>query len=272
MNNKGVLLGIIGVILIFLYPSVSLADLYADTDGDGNTDQIYACGSPAKVCIYHPKTGLTTTYRNTYWSSFTINSAVDTDGVSGAEVIVVWTSPYGNPKGIDVIRDRTRTMTTYDYSNNNSFSINSVADTDGNSGSEIVVIWTYVGSPYHGLDIIHDSSRTKTTYDYTNYSSFSINTVTDIDNVGGSEVIVIYTTTTERGIHAIHDRTRTRNNYIYTYKGPFEIASVSDTDGIGGSEIIVKFPTGTYSTSALKGVDVIHDINRQTNEVLSISV
>ncbi|MBI5235863.1 MAG: hypothetical protein HY886_06410 [Deltaproteobacteria bacterium] len=30
-------------------------------------------------------------------------------------------------------------------------------------------------------------------------------------------------------------------------------------------EIIVKYPTGTYSTGATKGIDVIHDINRTTN-------
>ena len=257
---------ILAAIVALLIPTLSFAAFYADTDGDGYTDQVYACGSPVQVCIYHPRTGVTTMYRNGAASSFSINSVVDTDGVAGAEVVVVWTSTYGNPKGIDVIRDRNRTTTTYDYTNNPSFSINSVVDTDGNVGGEIVVLWTYAGGPNHGLDVIHDALRTKYTYDYSTASSFSINSVVDTDNTAGGEIIVIYTTTWgERGIHAIHDRTRTRNVYLYTYKGTFEIASVSDTDGIGGMEIIVKYPTGTYSTGATKGIDVIHDINRTTN-------
>lgn len=149
----------LGFLYIVLFPRLSLAVIYADTDGDGTTDQISICGSPAKVCVYHPNTGQTNYYWDAYWQSFAINKVVDTDGIAGAEIIVGWTTSSGSNKGIDVIHDRNINFNRYDYSFANSYIIQNVKDYDGISGAEVCVYW-WQSPTYYGYHLIIDRTRT----------------------------------------------------------------------------------------------------------------
>ena len=113
-----------------LAATASLQSTYtADTDGDGEPDIVTVLTTGIQV--FHPATGRTSLYPYpASEGSFSLSSLDDTDGVAGVDLIVIWAGPAGfGTNGIDVIYDRIRG--TNRYSEDRSFSVNTVVDTDG---------------------------------------------------------------------------------------------------------------------------------------------
>ena len=140
-----------------------------------------------------------------------MGGVTDTDGQPGAEIIVLWARGVGalSSKGIDVIHDRTGVTKEYNYQRSN-FSINSLTDTDGQPGAEIVVLWARgVGSlSSNGIDVIHD--RTGVTNTYTiNTKKLTINGVRDYNGIAGAEICYSWLLSGRTRYSLIVDRTRT---------------------------------------------------------------
>jgi hypothetical protein len=134
---------------------------------------------------------------------FSINTVTDTDGQSGAEIVVLWAGVPG-ANGIDVIHDRIGTAKRYSYQDLQ-FSINSVTDTDGQSGAEIIVLWAgNLGT--NGVNVIHDN--TQTTNPYPLNTTFTIGGVRDYDGIAGAEICYSWFSGSTR-FSLIVDRIRT---------------------------------------------------------------
>jgi hypothetical protein len=166
----------------------------------------------------------------------------DTDGDGYTDTVTTSTT------GITVYHPHTGGSNYYSYSSASSFAVNSLKDTDGVAGVEIIVVWIQGGTT-SGIDVIHDRTRGTNRYNY-GTQAFSIDTVVDTDGVAGNDIIVVWIqggTTTITGIDVIHDRTGgTTNRYNYGSQGTFTILGVRDYDGIPGAEICYRWVYGSY--------------------------
>lgn len=245
--RKGLLVLCLALGSLLVLQGPAEATIFADTDGDGFTDNIDVCQT-VKVCIYHPRTGITTVYGDATWNSMSINTAVDTNGQPGAEVVIIATKS-GVFDCICIIRDRTQTMVRYKDTNWSSVSINRVVDTDGMAGADVVLIATSSFGTLSCICIIHDPSNTWRSYKDVNWASVSINTAADTDGVAGADVVL--TATTSSGqlfcICIIHDPSGTYRSYKDVNWASVGINTVADTDGTVGGEVVLTATTGTGS-------------------------
>ncbi len=186
------------------------ATYYADTDGDGTADTITTVTSGTTgVRVFHPNTGATKFY--TISGGFNVHSIVDTNGAPGAEIIINRPTGLTSTNGITVIHDRNGTSSNYLYAPGVPFSINSIADTDGQPGSEIIVDRHAASSLYsgeNGISIVNDRTQTKQLYWIDLYAGFSIRNVTNYDGIAGAEVC--YNTNNPWQYWMIVDRTKSK--------------------------------------------------------------
>jgi len=199
------------ILFVFIFAALvlnkqaSAATYYSDTNGDGYNDTITT--NYNNVTIYHPRTQTTSSY-SLGSTSCAVNKTIDTDGVAGNEVVIIYTSSIGN--GIYVICDRTQTL--HQYALPGQFAINSVVDTDGVGGNEVIVLYTNsntaIGS---GIYVICDRTQALRQYPVGNFgTTFTIKGVRDYDGVTGNEICYSwYHDQFYSGFRMITDRTNT---------------------------------------------------------------
>lgn len=138
--------------------------------------------------------------------SFAINKIIDTDGIVGNDIVVVYADAYGS--GIKVINDKNQAVNQYQILGagaGGSFAINSIIDTDGILGNEIVVVYA---SPFgNGTTVIHDSTQTVHQYTLSPSTSFTIMNVINYDGLLGAEICYSWNTGYSSGYSLIIDRT-----------------------------------------------------------------
>jgi hypothetical protein len=128
------------------------------------------------------------------------NYSGDFDGYGYTDSVTIKAS------GISIYHPRTG-MSSW-YSIPGDFAINTVADTDGQPGQEIVVVLPPSRSSLGGITVIHDRDRTERFYPIP--GDFAIKTVADIDGQPGQEIVVVHAPWTT----LITDRTKTMRNYM----------------------------------------------------------
>lgn len=249
-------------LLVSAIPSWA-AVYYSDTDGDGYTETVTT--NTNNITIFHPRTNITSTYPLSV-SSYAINKIIDTDGIAGNEIVVIYTDIYGS--GIRVINDKNQVVHQYQIlatGTGGSFSINSVIDTDSIAGNDLVVI--YAGAYGSGIKVINDKNQVVHQYQILGAGasgSFAINKIIDTDGIAGNNIVVVYADAYGSGIKVINDV----NQVIHQYQilvagagGSFAINSIIDTEGILGNEIVV-----VYASSSGNGTKVIHDSSQTVHQ------
>jgi len=223
----------------------SAACFQRDTNGDGVVDTacevIDFAGGPSGIAISHSNSGTRSFYAMPPGASFAINRLADTDGQPGVEVIVSVATNGNGPSGIRVIHDRTGVQRSYDMPLGSSFAINTVQDTDGVAGGEIVAVVITNGNGPDHVRVIHDAQVFQRSYEMPRGSSFAINTVQDTDGNAGAEIVLIVLTNGNGPNHVrvIHDAQAFQRSYDTPQGSSFAINTVQDTDGVAGAEIVV---------------------------------
>jgi len=110
---------------------------------------------------------------------------------------------------VDVIHDERATRNTYAYPDTSGLSISDVEDTDGIAGDEIIVLYTKASTSQKLVDVIHDSTATRNSYDFGVVTGLRIDDVQDYDGVTGAEIAVDWWIGANTGQNLIVDRTRT---------------------------------------------------------------
>jgi hypothetical protein len=182
------------------------AALYADVDGDGYTDQISLSGYT--VVVFHPHTGLTSRHEHQNLVALSISYFADTDGVPGEEIILLLTQSYTLARIVEVIHVRTGARNTYEYPDIGGLSISDVVDTDGIAGDEIIILYTKAYTTAKAVDVIHDTTRSRNTYDFGVVARLSIN-IANYDGLDGAEICAHWWIGANSGDNLIVDRTRT---------------------------------------------------------------
>ena len=251
------LLALAGVLLLVLSsPDRAQA---ADTNGDGLVDQVAVCQGN-KICVTRGGSGQVITYSDPNWNSVSINSVKETNGVIGDDIVVVATNGFGAFQCICIIHDRVGGISQYRDPQWSSVSINSVVDTDGNAGADVVLVVTNSLGTFQCICIIHDRVGSFSSYrDSSNWRSVTIAAVADTDGNAGADVVLV--TTNSSGafwcVCVIHDRIGTYSTYRDSANwSSVTVRAVTDTDGTVGSDIVL---LATNSSGAFWCVCVIHD-------------
>lgn len=251
-----------GVFLLFA-PGISQAvTLYADTNGDGVTDTI-TTGSNSWdyfVQIYHPNTGIKTTYLFGKPYYFEVVATSNTNGLPGDEVIVRMTTQTNNY--LSIIDDAKRTKRTYSFAWDISFFniLSFENNTDGLAGNEIV-IHTY-STNSTGMHVV-DDARAQTRY-YNFGSAAKVNdipAITDTNGAAGDEIIVEFLGSSTSGprVGIIEDARAVTRNYTFGLDlKAFDVLTVRNYDGLAGSEVCY-----SYATSWSSGYGMIVDRTQQ---------
>ncbi|MBX9661112.1 MAG: hypothetical protein K2X00_21355 [Nitrospiraceae bacterium] len=226
-----------------------------DTDGDDLPDSIAVCET-ASICVNHPASGINHTYTNPGWEHVVLLAIQDTDGIKGAEIIVMATTVDGALGCICIIHDRSQAMASYLGPQWSTATVKSVVDTDGEPGDEVVLTAYDRRGALHCVCIIRDRDGTYQTYSDASWASVNINWVEDTDGNPGAEVVL--------EVHGYNDTMycicviHHRENRLATYRDPLwkavAVQLLIDTDGASGNEIVA-----VYSSELDGGVSIIHD-------------
>ena len=127
------------------------------------------------------------------------------------------------PNAIKVIKDASGTVRTYSFPGT-TYAINSVVDTNGSAGGEIVVLIP------NSLKVIRDATGTVVSYSFTG-TTYGVNTVVDTNNVSGNDIVA----TTPSNIRIIHDKNQTTSTYAAN--GTYAIVQVKNYDSIADKEV-----------------------------------
>jgi hypothetical protein len=106
--------------------------------------------------------------------------------------------------GISIYHPQTGKSSWYPISG--AFAINTVADTDGRPGQEVVVVLPPSRSSTGGISVIHDRDRTTSYYPIS--GDFAISKVADTAGQPGQEIVVVHGPWTT----VITDRTKSMRN------------------------------------------------------------
>lgn len=235
-----------------------------DTNGVAGDDIVVIAtnsfGAFQCICIIHDNVQSYAQYHDPQWSSVSINRVIDTNGNPGAEVVLIVTNSLGQFQCICLIHDQVGTYISYkDAANWASVSINTVTDTDGNSGNDIVLVATNSSGAFWCICVIHDRISTFATYrDATNWSSVTIKAVSDTDGTVGGDIVLLATNSsgTFWCVCIIHDRAGAFATYRDSGNwGTVSINSVVDTNGVAGTDVIVVYAKFGGSP----GISMVHD-------------
>lgn len=255
-----------GIVNIYSDPtwnSVSI-NTVVDTNGVAGDDIVIVAtngfGAFQCICIIHDNILSYVQYNDPGWSSVSINTVKETNNSSGADVVLVVTNALGQFQCICVIHDKIGSFSSYkDAANWASVSINSVTDTNGTGGNDIVLIATNASGAFWCICVIHDNAGTYSTYrDAPNWASVNIRAVSNTDGTAGNEIVLIATNGSGAFwcVCVIHDN----GGSIATYRdaanwGTVSINSVVDTDGVVGTDVIVVYAKFGGSP----GISMVHD-------------
>ena len=231
----------------------------ADTNGDGLVDQVAVCQAN-KICVTRGGSGQVITYSDPNWNSVSINSVKETNGIAGDDIVIVATNGFGAFQCICIIHDKVGSYSQYRDPQWSSVSINTVVDTDGNAGADVVLVVTNSLGTFQCICIIHDRTGGFSSYrDSANWRSVTIANISDTDGNIGADVVLV--TTNSSGafwcVCVIHDRVGSYATYRDSANwSSVTVRAVADTDGTVGSDIVL---LATNSAGAFWCVCVIHD-------------
>lgn len=255
-----------------------IGEVYADTDGNGVDDRIERCG-PASICIYLiDKEGQESpphTYNNPDWETVSIEQVDDVDNLPGNEVIVKTTTIGGNFGCVCIITARDHSMTRYADPSWFAVTVESLSDTDGSAGLEIILSVTNARGEFHCICVLHPSSGSYETYRDAKWEAVTIQFQGDTDGLPGAEIILDVRDGHNNlvCICVIHDRSTTTTVYRDPMWTSPEVNAIVDTDGRPGTEIILEDTDGhpgaeivlVFRGSTTAGVSVIHDQTKELN-------
>jgi uncharacterized repeat protein (TIGR01451 family) len=215
-------------IFILLFPVIASA-WESDTNGDGVPDIITAQSNGINVYDGATQKDRFYTFNG---GTFIINDIIDTDGVDGNEIVVVYDAP--SHRGIHVIHDSIEETNEYNFLTG-TYAISDIIDTDGEDGNEIVVV--YDEPSHRGIHVIHeDCSDGINEYNFLT-GTYAINDIIDTDGEDGNEIVVVYDngSPADDGIYVIHDSNGLTNEYLISTD--YQIETIEELDKNAGDEI-----------------------------------
>lgn len=241
--------------------AIGIAFIYADTDGDAAADLVQVCDQN-KLCIVHPsRSSSKTTYSHPLWSALNLVAVEDTDGEPGAEVIVLAVSADTGVVCVCVIRDRTNSIEPYAASRWHTVTVETVVDTNGAPGKEIVLVAHDAEGALTCVCVIDDRGRVSRSYIDSSWQSVGLGWIEDTNGIPGKE-IVIEARDTNGDLHCvciIHDDSNRLTSYFDTLWKSANIYVAADTDGQPGVEIVL-----TYAVDGGGGVGIVRDRTEET--------
>lgn len=236
--------------------ATGIASIYADTDGDAALDFVEVCDQN-KLCIEHPsKSSSRTTYSHPLWEALSLVAVEDTDGEPGAEVIILAMSSDTGLVCVCVIRDRSNSVESYVDSRWHMVKIETVVDTNGVPGKEIVLVARDADGALTCVCVIDDRGRVSRPYTDSSWQSVGLGWIEDTDGVPGKEIVI--EARDSNGdllcVCIIHDDSNRLTSYSDTLWKSAAIYLAADTDGEPGVEIVL-----TYAGDGGGGVGVVRD-------------
>lgn len=224
-----------------LWESLSLIAV-EDTDGEPGAEVILlalnAQTGKVCVCVVHDRTTLMEPYSDTRWRTVRVAVVVDTNNVSGKEIVLFVREAEGTLMCVCIIDDRQHTIRPYIKSSWHSIQLGWIDDTDGLPGNELVLEAHDVNGNLVCVCLIHDQDNRLTVYSDTSWKSGAIALTADTDGQPGMEVIVAYPGYGAGGIAVISDRTEDTRTYTFFEDSP-AIQQVGNFDTAQGVEICV---------------------------------
>ncbi|MBX9656919.1 MAG: hypothetical protein K2X00_00010 [Nitrospiraceae bacterium] len=181
----------------------------------------------------------------------------DTDGDGSQEEVYLCRSAR-----VCIKHDGLSSLSIYSNPNWQTVSLVAVHDTDGEAGSEIIVVAISKDASLACICVIHERTGAVESYRAAGWHTASIFATTDIDGDKAAEVFILARDNQDalQCICVIHDRERT----IHTYHSPIwsTLGSyyIEDADGRPGKELIVEIRD---RNNGLACVCIIHDQNEQ---------
>lgn len=171
--------------------SVAKVAALEDTDGTGGKEVLLQVrsdeGKLQCLCLIRDRDRTVREYSDLAWATVQIKAVADTDGEPGKEVIFESRSLANEVLCVCVIRDRKDELATYIDSQWQAGEVSLLADTDGQSGLEIIV--TFTSNSDSGITIIHDVSGTSKTYLFN--GRHTIQQIGNYDRSQGDEICVL---------------------------------------------------------------------------------
>ena len=241
--------------------ATGIAAIYADTDGDAAPDLIEVCAQNT-LCIEHPsKSSSRTTYSHPLWESLSLVAVEDTDGEPGAEVIILAMSADTGVVCICVIRDRSNSIEPYADARWHMVKIETVVDTNGAPGKEIVLVARDADGALTCVCVIDDRGRVFRPYIDSSWQAVGLGWIEDTNGAPGKEIVI-----EARDVHGdllcvciIHDDSNRFTSYSDVRWKSAGIYLAADTDGQPGVEIVL-----TYAVDGGGGVGVVRDRTEET--------
>lgn len=241
--------------------TTGIASIYADTDGDAAPDLVEVCDQNT-LCIEHPsKSSSRTTYSHPLWESMSLVAVEDTDGEPGAEVIILAVSAGTGVVCVCVIRDRSNSVEPYADARWHMVKIETVVDTNGTPGKEIVFVAHDADGALTCVCVIDDRGRVSRPYIDSSWQSVGLGWIEDTDGVPGKEIVI-----EARDLHGdllcvciVHDQSNRLTSYSDVLWKSAAIYLAVDTDGQAGVEIVL-----TYAGDGGGGVGIVSDHTEET--------
>jgi len=172
-------------------------------------------GASSGTCVYSASTAQE------------IVGTTNTNALQGSDTTIEPDAVY-TTAGIRVINDRTKSVFDFSF-NGTDFTINSVTDTDGLAGNEIIVPWQ--NATLHGIRILRSVTWPGSYHEYYPPIPYYIESVRDYDNILGAEICYSYVWGSGFMYGLITDKTQ------QTKEGPSGCASLTANVPIAPSNL-----------------------------------
>lgn len=232
--------------------------IMGDTDGDGLPEEISVC-EINKICMNTLETGSKRMYENGTWDRLDLIAVEDTDGDAGADIVTVAYTDDGQLACVCIIHDKTRSIQFYRGQRWSSVNVETLEDTDGIGGTEVLLQVRGRDGSIECLCLIHDRDRTVKEFSDAAWTMVQIKAVADIDGEPGKEVLFETRNLDDEllCVCVIQDRKNELATYSDSQWQMGEVSLLTDTDGQPGLEIIV-----TFTRVSDSGITIIHNVSR----------
>lgn len=244
------------------FRSTGIVSMYEDTDGDDAADLVEVCDQN-KLCIEHPsKSSSRAIYSHPLWEVLSLVAVEDTDGEPGAEVIILAMSADTEVVCVCVIRDRSNSVEPYADSRWHTVKVETVVDTDGAPGKEIVLVAHNADGALTCVCVIDDRGRASRSYIDSSWKSVRMGWIEDTDGVSGKEVVIEVQNIQGEllCVCIVHDQANRLSSYSDELWKSGTIYLAVDTDGQPGLEIVLTYTAGDGGG----GVGVVRDRTQET--------
>lgn len=232
--------------------------IIGETNDDGLSEEISACEFNV-ICVTTLDTGSKRMYQHSAWQTVRLIAVQDTDGDPGAEIVVVAYTREGLLACVCVIHDKANSIQFYGGQGWGSVEVQTLANTDGIDGEEILVHVKSDEGKLRCFCLIRDRDRTVREYSDVAWTTLRFRIVADTDGESGKEVIFEARDAADQlvCVCVIRDQKNELVSYTDSKWKMGEVQLFTDTDGQPGLEILVTFMNGSSS-----GITVIHDASR----------